>query len=59
MKSLSVAFLTFAFLNQIESGDFVSTLADGTSYVYNNGDVAWIMTSAALGKNTNFCSFAT
>jgi len=31
-----------------DSGDMISTYADGTTAVFNNGDISWIMASAAL-----------
>jgi ammonium transporter, Amt family len=31
-----------------ESGDNVVTLPDGSVYVYNNGDIAWVLSSTAL-----------
>lgn len=31
-----------------DSGDTIVNNPDGTSYTYNNGDIAWVLTSTAL-----------
>lgn len=33
-----------------QSGSMISTLEDGTVNVYNPGDIAWVLTSTALGE---------